>query len=137
MIQWVAFKAMMKKAFVWLKTYWYIPAVIVIGVVTAWVVQDKKAMKRAMDVLETATQTYKKEKEVINETHKKEIDGITKIREEKRAKQTELIRKKEEEVKETFDRKHERVKELVEEFGNDSDIVKEMLEREFGFHEID
>ena len=51
-------------------------------------------------------------------------------------KQQELLKKREREVKEALDKKAERVKILEKEFGKDSDIMKKILEEEFGFHEI-
>ena len=86
--------------------------------------------------MEAASSAYEKEREVIEDTHKKELDGISRIQEQKKLKQQELLKKREREVKEALDKKAERVKILEKEFGKDSDIMKKILEEEFGFHEI-
>lgn len=136
MITWLTFKAFSKKVFAWLKVYWYVPIVVTVGALFAWVLQDQKAMKRVLKVMEAASSAYEKEREVIEDTHKKELDGISRIQEQKKLKQQELLKKREREVKEALDKKAERVKILEKEFGKDSDIMKKILEEEFGFHEI-
>ena len=76
MTQWLALKSFLKKAWVWLKHNWYVPAVLLYTLVL-WLLFRKK--DKALEVLEIRSESYKKQIEAINNIHKEEIEKKDKI----------------------------------------------------------
>ena len=74
MIQWIAFKAFLKKAWVWTKTYWYVPLSALWMVVTWFFFRQKAAMM--MDNLKETRKAHKKEVEIINKAKEEEVKII-------------------------------------------------------------
>ena len=60
-----------KKAWAWLKNYWYIPAVLVYTLVL-WFVFRKKNDK-IIQMFEISKENYKKEIDIINSAHSSEM----------------------------------------------------------------
>ncbi len=91
MIQWIAFKAFLKKVWVWTKTYWYVPLSALWMVVT-WFFFRQKAASMVDNFKET------------RKAHKKEIDIINKAKEEEVKTINEKVDKHLKSVKESEDR---------------------------------
>ena len=70
MLTLLTIKTSLKKAWVWLKHNWYVPAVIVYTIVL-WLLFRNKT--RALDVLETRVKSYEDQMKVIDDAHAKEI----------------------------------------------------------------
>ena len=74
MIQWVAFKAFVKKAYVWIKNYWYVPLSLLWAIVTWFFFRQKAAMM--VDNLKETRKAHKKEIEIINSSKEEEVKTI-------------------------------------------------------------
>ena len=70
-MSWVALKHVLKKVWVWLKAYWYVPALLVYTLVL--MVVFRKDGANALGVLEVSKDSYKKQIDVLNETHESEL----------------------------------------------------------------
>ena len=70
-MSWLAFKIFAKKSWLWLKTYWYFPVVLLYTLVL-WVF-FRKDSAAAIGVLEIRSDSYDKQINVINKTHKAEV----------------------------------------------------------------
>ena len=130
-MSWLTFKLFVKKSWLWLKTYWYFPVVLLYTFV-CWFFFRKNAAA-AIGVLEIRSDSYEKQIEVINETHKAE----TKKKEELNKVFNETIEKVEIELEkksEALDRnKKKRVKEIVEKHSDDPQALAKLVKGAFGF----
>jgi len=134
-MNWIAFKLLVKKSWLWLKTYWHFPVVLLYTIVL-WVFLRKDGAA-AVGVLEIRSDSYKKQIEVINENHEAEI----KKKEELNKVFNETIEKVEVELKknnETLDRnKKKRIKEIVENHSDDPKALAELVKGAFGFEIVE
>jgi hypothetical protein len=116
-----------KKIWSFLKSYWYIPVLIIVALVfrskTNKVEEIIKAAddshKKQLDAIEVAEINKKKEKEWID----KEYDNAIKKIEEKYSKENKTLDKKEKKF----------VKSVIKEWTDDPDQMAERITLEFGF----
>ena len=130
MLTWFAFKAFLKKVWVWLKHNWYVPVVLIYTIVL-WVLFRKG--DKAREVLEVRASSYEEQIETINRLHKEEVEKQNKIIEEYQKiieRLEEDYREKEEELS---SKKKKEVKELAEKYYNKPDELAEILADKFGF----
>ena len=130
-MNWIAFKFSVKKTWLWLKTYWYVPLVLSYTLVL-WLVFRKDG-SAAIGALEIKSDSYKKQIDVINKTHEAEIkkkEEVNKVfNETVKIIETELKKKNED-----LDRgKKKRVKEIVEKHSDDPKALAELVKESFGF----
>ena len=134
-MSWVAFKFLVKKSWVWLKTYWYFPVVLIYTYVL-WIVFRKDAAA-AIGVLEIRSDSYKKQIDVINESHGAEI----KKKEELNKVFNETIEKVEVELEkknEILDKKKKkRIKEIVEKHSGEPKVLAHLVKEAFGFEIVE
>ena len=117
-------KLFWKKAWTWLKHYWYFPVIIILLVFT--VVSGRSSRKKLFGLLDKQKENYEKEIQVIKEAAKAASEGKTKIAEEF-AEEIELIEKeheikiedlekeKQQELKETIKENREKPEDLAKE----------------------
>jgi hypothetical protein len=134
-MSWLAFKLSVEKSWLWLKTYWYFP-VVVIYTLVLWLVFRKDGAA-ALGVLEIKSDSYKKQIDVLNRVHeqeKKEKENLNKVF-------NETIEKIEVELKkknETLDKdKKKRVKEIVEKHSNEPEELAKLVKESFGFEIVE
>ena len=134
-MSWVAFKFLVKKSWVWLKTYWYFP-VVLIYTYALWIIFRKDAAA-AIGVLEIRSDSYKKQIDVINESHEAEI----KEKEELNKVFNETIEKVEVELEkknEILDKKKKkRIKEIVEKHSGEPKVLAHLVKEAFGFEIVE
>jgi hypothetical protein len=131
-MNWPALKHVLKKVWVWLKTYWYVPALLVYTLVL--MVVFRKDGANALGVLEASKDSYKKQIDVLNETHEGELkkrDEITK----KYNKTIDQIESQHMDESRKLDvHKRRRVKRLIEENHEDPEHLTRLLSLTFGIH---
>jgi len=134
-MSWLATKVFVEKVFLWLKTYWYYPAVVTYTLVL-WLVFRKDG-STAIGALEIRSDSYKKQIDVINKTRDAEI----KEKEELNKVFNETIEKVEIELKkknETLDKnKKKRVKEIVENHSDNPEELAKLVKESFGFEIVE
>jgi hypothetical protein len=132
-VNWIALKHMLEKAWAWLKTYWYVPALLIYTVVL--MVVFRKDGANALGVLEASKDSYKKQINVLNETHESELkkrDEIIK----KYNKTIEQIESQHADESRKLDaHKKRRVKKLIEENHEDPEHLTRLLSLTFGIHQ--
>ena len=74
MIQWVAFKAFVKKAYLWIKTYWFVPIGALWALATWFFFRQKASMM--VDNFKETRKAHKKEVEIINNSKEEEVKTI-------------------------------------------------------------
>tara|TARA_R110001583_G_scaffold63394_5_gene185714 strand:- start:3108 stop:3515 length:408 start_codon:yes stop_codon:yes gene_type:complete len=135
MIQWVAFKVFLKKAWVWLKHYWYFPVMLLIGIV-AWCAGRRDA-SGILKMFAKSKESYQKEIGVLKETHDTEI----KKRDDLLKKHNESLKKLEEEYKiklsDLDDEQKKEIGKIVEEHKGDPEGLAKRVSDVFGFEHIE
>jgi hypothetical protein len=135
MIQWIAFKIFMKKAWVWIKNYWYLPVMIIVAIV-AWCFgrRDSEGILKMFDV---SKESYQKEIEVLKKTHEEEI----KKRNELIAKHNETLKKLEEDYKikisELSAAERREIKKIVEKHKDDPEGLAKRVGDVFGIEHME
>ena len=134
MVEWLAFKAFMVKAWVWLKCYWYIPVLLIVGV-GSWCV-GRRNVDGILKMFEIAKTNYQKEIEVLNRTHEEEL----RKREELLIKYEDALKKVEEEYKlklgQLTTAEKAEIKKIVKEHEDDPDGLTKSLSDTFGIEHV-
>ena len=129
-ITWIAAKLFIKKAWVWFKNYWYVPAVLVYTVVV-WVVSRRNGAA-ALKVLAASTKSFEDQIKVLKESHAAEVDK----RDKALRNYENVVRALEQEYaerRETLSNdKKKKIKEYVKEFDDDPAGLAARLEEKFG-----
>ena len=130
LITWAATKLSLKKAWIWLKTYWYVPAVLLYTFIL-WILFRRNATA-ALEVLESSQKSYEEQLRVLKETHARELEK----RDKALVQYEEILNVLELEYAENeatlSEEKKERIKELVEEFDDNPVALVALLEEKFG-----
>ena len=135
MVQWVAFKTFVKRAWIWLKHYWHFPAMIIIGLV-AWCM-GRRESEGILQMFEASKESYRKEVDVLKRSHEEEI----RKRDELVAKHSETLKKLEEEhmikINELSSAERREIKEIVEEHKDDPAGLAKRIGNVFGIEYVE
>lgn len=135
MIQWVAFKTFLKKAWVWLKHYWYVPVMLVIGIV-AWCA-GRRDTAGILKMFEESKASYQKEIAVLKDAHSAEIQK----RDELLKKHNETLKKIEEEYKiklsDLDNQQKKEIDKIVEEHKDDPEGLAKRVSDVFDFKHVE
>ena len=130
LVTWAATKLSFRKAWIWLKTYWYVPAVLLYTFIL-WILFRRNATA-ALEVLESSQKSYEEQLKVLKESHARELEKRDKalVQYEEILNVLELEYAKREET--LSNAKKERIKEYVEKFDDDPAGLVVLLEEKFG-----
>jgi len=135
MIQWLALKTFLKKAWVWFKHYWYFPVMVVIAIV-AWCF-GRRDSEGILNMFEISKENYQKEIGVIKKSHEREIA----TRDELIENFDEALKKLESEHKIETDKlsgeEKEEIKKMVEEHKDDPDGLAKKMSEVFGLEHVE
>ena len=133
MIQWLTIKALLKKLWVVVKHYWYVPFVIIYTLVLWFIFNRKEA---AYKILEARSESFDKQIKVIDEIHAEEAEAKQDIA-KKYTETIELIEEKYATTKEELtDKKKKRVKEILDKHHRNSISMAFLLGKEFGIEYV-
>ena len=124
---WLAVTTFLKKAWVLLKTYWYVPLLLSWAII-AWLLL-RKSSGNILDVLHGAEESFKQQLKVINDAHSEEIKKrdevirryqltIKQLEEERRKKNEELTEKEKKRIKKLADKHKEDPEGFVKDIGD-------------------
>jgi len=129
-MSWSATKVFLKKSWVWIKTHWYVPLVLIYTVILWFMFRRNDAATRK--VLEASRESYESQIKSINETHAKEIAGRDRALQNYEA----IVSALEEEYalkrEELDEAKKEKIKEYVEKYEEDPEELARIIEERFG-----
>ena len=131
-MNWIVVKGALKKGWIWLKTYWYVPALLAYTFVM--IVVFRRDAPGASKVLEVRKESFKKQVDVIEEAHEREVE-----------KKKEVVKKYNKVIKELENEhttrsvrldahKKKRIKKLIEDHHEDPERMTELLKLSFGIH---
>ena len=131
---WLAVKTFFKKCWTWLKHNWKAPLIIVYTIVL-WLIFRRK--DDAMKVLETRTESYKNQIDVINRIHEEEIKKKDKILENYGKILADLEEKYKKENLELNQEKKKEIKDLVEKYDEKPDELAKLLAEKYGLDYVE
>jgi hypothetical protein len=129
-MQWAVIKITFKKAWVWLKTYWQVPFLLVWTLVIY--LFARRNTDALLEVLEIKKQSHKEEVEALNKSHKDEILKLKGIQAEYLKTIEQLESKFEEQQRKLSEKQVEHVKEVVIKSKGNPEEIKRKIENEFG-----
>ena len=127
---WLAVKEFASRSWLWLKTYWQVPFLVVWTLVTYLVA--RRNTDALVDVLEIKKQTHKKEVDALNKSHRDEILKLKGIQSEYVKTIEQLESKFEEQQKKLSEKQVEHIKEVVIKSKGNPEEIKRKIEDEFG-----
>lgn len=127
---WLATKEFFKRAWIWIKTYWQVPFLILWTVLVY--ILTRRNTDALVEVLRIKEDSHKREIEILNKAHKDELIKLKGLQVEY-IKTIEDLERKFEQRKETLSEKHiEDVKDIVLESKGNPQEIKKKIEDEFG-----
>jgi hypothetical protein len=120
----------LKKAYLWLKKYWYIPLIIIVAIVSSLVAGGKS--KTLKEILDAALKSFEKEKVEIEKIEKKEKEEKAKVQKQYEETVASLEEKYAKEHKEIKKEELARIKELTKKYKNNKEELDTFLQNEFG-----
>jgi len=127
-------KKVCKKAWVWVKHNWYVPAVL-IYTLFLWIILRKRNEAEAL--LEIRDSSYKAQIDTINQTHKEEIEKRDEILKKYSIIIKELENKFKKSQEKLDNKKKKEVKKIVKDFQDDPDGLAKMLAEKYGIEYIE
>ena len=127
---WATTKVFVKKAWVWLKHHWYVPALLIYTIAT-WIFFRART-QNVLKMFEISKEAYKKEIDAINSAHAKELKDKEKLY----ATYLNTLKNIEKEHKVNFDSLTEEKKfkldEMVKEYEGAPEDLAEEIKKLFG-----
>jgi len=133
-ITFLTLKKALKKAWVWIRHNWYVPAVLIYTLVLYFLFNKKG---QALSVLYERNESYKKQIKAINEIHEEEIDKRDQILEKYSDILEELEEKYKEDSRELDNKKKKEIKKLVEKFNEKPDELAKLLAEKYGLEYVE
>tara|TARA_R110002110_G_scaffold319624_1_gene532375 strand:- start:771 stop:1187 length:417 start_codon:yes stop_codon:yes gene_type:complete len=129
-MEWLAAKAKLKKAWVWIKKHWWAPVLfllMLVGLLLYLLTRNSAFLTAVIDAYEGSRESYKKEIEVLDEIHKKEAEEKSKVLEEYNKNLKVLEEEYAGRNEELSSNKKKELKKLVEESYNNPDKLAREL----------
>ena len=134
MITFLALKTVLKKAWVWIKHNWHVPAVLVYTLVL-WIMFRRK--DTASTILEERNKSYKNQIDVINKSHEEELEKRNKIIENYNDLITKIEEKYSADRQELDNKKRKEVKDMVEKYHDDPDALAKLIAEKYGLNYVE
>lgn len=134
MITFLALKTVLKKAWVWIKHNWHVPAVLVYTLVL-WIMFRRK--DTASTILEERNKSYKNQIDVINKSHEEELEKRNKIIEKYNGLIIKIEEKYSADRQELDNKKRKEVKDMVEKYHDDPDALAKLIAEKYGLNYVE
>jgi len=133
-ITFLALKTVLKKAWVWIKHNWHVPAVLVYTLVL-WIMFRRK--DTASTILEERNKSYKNQIDVINKSHEEELEKRNKIIEKYNGLIIKIEEKYSADRQELDNKKRKEVKDMVEKYHDDPDALAKLIAEKYGLNYVE
>ena len=130
-VQWIAFKKAVSTSWLWLKTHWQIPFIVAWSMMVYFM--SRRNSDDIIDVLNAKKDSYEKQLNELKKRHNDEIIERDKLIKRYHEAVSLIEKKYAEKEKEMTLKEKKRVKQIVSESKGDPDVIKEEIEKSFGF----
>ena len=121
----------LKKLWVWLKAYWYVPVIAILAIIT--LVITRKSPQWAFDMIQKNRETAERERAAIDNAER-EADKTKQAAEDRFNSVVGEIERNHADRKKELDRKKEReIKKIIKSSGNDPAVITNEIADKFGF----
>ena len=134
-MEWVAFKKAASTCWLWLKNHWQIPFIIIWSILVYFF--SRRNSDAIIELLNARKDSYEKQLNELKKRHNDEIIERDKLIKRYHEAVSLVEKRYAEKEKELSIREKKRVKEIVRESKGDPDVIKEEIEKSFGFDFID
>jgi hypothetical protein len=134
-MSWLVVKKAIKSSWLWLKTYWQVPVLLIWSIVVY--VLSKRNTDALVEVMNAKKESYEKQINELKIRHNNEImerDRLIKQYHETVSAIEEKYKKEEKKLKTKEKRK---IKEIVKRSKGEPDVIKAEIEKSFGFIFVD
>ncbi len=128
----VAFKFWLKKIFLYIKHYWYIP-IVILTLVIGFVFFSRKSSSSLIDIITNTIKSHQKEIDILETNHQKEIEKKEKNLEVYFDKVEQINKKFEEENIKLSNKQQKQIEKIVKENKDDTTKLAEKLSKVTGF----
>lgn len=121
----------LKKLWVWLKAYWYVPVIAILAIIT--LVITRKSPQWAFDMIQKNRETAERERAAIDNAER-EADKTKQAAEDRFNSVVGEIERNHADRKKELDRKKEReIKKIIKSSGNNPAVITNEIADKFGF----
>ena len=116
----------LKKIWAFLKSYWYVPVIIIMGLLL------KSKSDKALEIIDAQKESYEKQKDAIENAAKEKIEAKERIEKEYENATQKIEKEYAKMNKEISDRQKSIIKKTVKKFHSDPDALAKELSEKFG-----
>jgi len=118
--------AVLKKIWAFLKSYWYVPVIIIMGLLL------KSKSDKALEIIDAQKESYEKQKDAIENAAKEKIEAKERIEKEYENATQKIEKEYAKMNKEISDRQKSIIKKTVKKFHSDPDAMAKEISEKFG-----
>ena len=135
MMSWLVVKKTLKSSWLWLKTYWHVPLLIIWSVVVY--VLSKRNTDALVEVMEARKESYEKQINELKTRHNNEIIERDRLIKQYHETVSAIEKKYEEQKKKLKVKEKKKIKEIIKKSKGEPDVIKAEIEKSFGFVFVD
>ena len=135
MMSWLVVKKTLKSSWLWLKTYWHVPLLIIWSIVVY--VLSKRNTDALVEVMEARKESYEKQINELKTRHNNEIIERDRLINQYHETVSAIEKKYEEQKKKLKAKEKKKIKEIVKKSKGEPDVIKAEIEKSFGFVFVD
>lgn len=134
-MSWLAIKKTLRSCWVWLKTYWQVPVLVIWSLVVY--VLSKRNTDALVEVMEARKESYEKQINELKTRHNNEIIERDRLINQYHETVSAIEKKYEEQKKKLKAKEKRKIKEIIKKSKGEPDVIKAEIEKSFGFVFVD
>lgn len=134
-MSWLVVKKTLKSSWLWLKTYWHVPLLIIWSIVVY--VLSKRNTDALVEVMEARKESYEKQINELKTRHNNEIIERDRLIKQYHETVSAIEKKYEEQKKKLKVKEKKKIKEIIKKSKGEPDVIKAEIEKSFGFVFVD
>ena len=135
MMSWLVVKKTLKSSWLWIKTYWHVPLLIIWSIVVY--VLSKRSTDALVEVMEARKESYEKQINELKTRHNNEIIERDRLIKQYHETVSAIEKKYEEQKKKLKVKEKKKIKEIIKKSKGEPDVIKAEIEKSFGFVFVD
>ena len=134
-MSWLVVKKTLKSSWLWIKTYWHVPLLIIWSIVVY--VLSKRSTDALVEVMEARKESYEKQINELKTRHNNEIIERDRLIKQYHETVSAIEKKYEEQKKKLKVKEKKKIKEIIKKSKGEPDVIKAEIEKSFGFVFVD
>ncbi len=134
-MSWIVIRKFLTSCWVWLKTYWQVPVLVVWSIVVY--ILSKRNTDALVEVMNAKKESYEKQINELKIRHNNEIIERDRLIKQYHETVSAIEKKYEEQEKKLKAKEKRKIKEIVRKSKGEPDVIKAEIEKSFGFVFVD